>query len=112
MVAWNIAPALTVPEVDDLLDQARRADSYGLAPGDSGWTPTWHFASAAAAGWRLKAGKVTNEFSFSSDGQSHNRNEVHEMCLAMADRYARGGVGSIPLTKDDPYELENLVGNG
>lgn len=112
MVAWNVAPVLTSGEVDDLLDQARRADSNGLAPGDASWTPTWHFASPAAAGWRLKAGKVANEFSFTSDGQTHNRNEVFEMCMAMADRYARGAVGSIPLLRDDPYATEHLVGNG
>lgn len=111
MVAWSTAPTLTEAEVDDLLDQARRADSDGLAPDDDGWTPTWHFASAAAAGWRLKAGKVSGEFSFTSDGQTHHRNEVHEMCLAMADRYARGAVGSIPLLRDDPYAAD-LVGNG
>lgn len=111
MVAWNVAPTLTVAEVDDLLDQARRADADGLAPADSGWTPTWHFASAAAAGWRLKAGKVSGEFSFTSDGQTHNRNEVFEMCMAMADRYARGAVGSIPLLPPDPY-WDHLVANG
>lgn len=111
MVAWSVAPALTVAEVNDLLNQARRADADGLAPSDTGWTPTWHLASAAAAGWRIKAGKVAHEFSFASDGQTHNRNEVLDMCLKMADRYARGAVGSIPLLKDDPY-VGDLVGNG
>lgn len=112
MVAASVVPTLTTDEVDDLLDQARRADSSGLAPSDDDWEPTWAFGSAAAAGWRLKAGKVTGEFSFASDGQTHNRNEVHEMCLAMADRYSRSAVGSIPLLADDPYAAEYLVGNG
>jgi hypothetical protein len=118
MVAASVAPTLTVDEVDDLLDQARRADVYGIPPTFAGWTPTWAFSSAAAAGWRLKAAKVSGEFSFTSDGQTHNRNEVFEMCLKMADRYARGAVGSVPLVPKgypyvpvDPFE-ETIVGNG
>lgn len=118
MLAWSSDPALTVAEVDDLLLQSRRADVYGVPPTYAGWVPTYSFASAAAAGWRLKAAKVAAEFSFTSDGQTHNRNEVFEMCLKMADRYARGGVGSIPLVPKGPplvpvtpYE-DFIVGNG
>lgn len=112
MVAWSVAPTLTIAEVDDLLDQARRADVYGIAPSDTGWTPTWSFSSAAAAGWRLKASKVVPEFDFASDGQNHQRSQVFDMCMKMADRYARGAVGSISVVPPWLYAYGDVVANG
>lgn len=96
MVASDAEPSLTEGEVDRLVDLARRADTYGLAPSDDGWSETWDLRYAAAEGWRWKAGKVAGAYSFGSDSQSFQRQQMHAMCLAMAKMYA-SGLGSVSL---------------
>lgn len=60
-----------------------------------GWSPTYNLNAAAAEGWRWKAGKVAGKFDFATDQQIFNRKDMNEMCLAMADRYAKRVSGSI-----------------
>jgi hypothetical protein len=88
-------PSLTDDEVESLVSFARRSDRYGLAPSDDGWTPTYNLNAAIARGWRIKAGKVAGKFDFSTDGQAFSRSQQHQMCLEMADRYARKANGTI-----------------
>lgn len=89
MVAHDQEPALTSAEVDRLLAGARRADAAGLGPHEDGWTPTYDLNSAAAQGWRIKAGKVAGRYAISTDGQTMSRNQVIEHCLAMAAEYRK-----------------------
>lgn len=97
MTAWEAVPALTSAEVVDLVEIARRPDEFGLLPSDTGWTETWDLNAAAATGWRWKAGKVAGAYTFSSDGQSFSRSEMHAMCLEMARQYRRGGIVSVEI---------------
>lgn len=53
------------------------------------WTPTFDLNAAAAAAWRLKAGKAAGRITFSTDGQRFERAQVHAHCMQMAASYAR-----------------------
>lgn len=58
----------------------------GAAP----WTATWDLNSAAAAGWRLKAGKAAGRYQWSAEGMSYARQQTIDHCLRMAQVYSRG----------------------
>lgn len=88
-------PVLSDEELGNLLEDYRTADTDGLGPQDDDYTPTWALNAAAAAGWRLKAGRVAGDFTFSADGSSFSKGEVLAKCAEMADRYAALDVGSI-----------------
>lgn len=51
------------------------------------WLPTYDLALAAAEGWRYKAGRVSDRFRFSQEGEGYDRNQVFEHCLRMAEIY-------------------------
>lgn len=90
-------PKLLDADVNQLLDEAARADSAGIAPSDAGWTETWSLESAAAEGWRRKAGKVAGRFNVTTDGDALARAQIFAHCLSMADRYARKVVSAIEI---------------
>lgn len=89
MTAWDQVPALTAEQVDSLLILSQRSDLYGLAPGDTAWSPTWDLNIGAAEGWRWKAAAVSGSFDFVSDSQRFDRSQMASMCLTMSDRYRR-----------------------
>lgn len=103
-------PLLTQAEVEALLVEAKRADADGLAPSDTGWTPTWDLNAAAAEGWRRKAGKVAGRFDVTVDGDALRRSQMFSACLVMADRYARkiSGVVSQSVHRLDKNQVANL----
>lgn len=90
----------STPSWPDL--DGRPASDAQVADGDlvwadlgEAWAPTWNLDAGAALGWRLKAGKVANRFSFTADGQTFNRREMFAHCMQMAKVYERrGGNGS------------------
>lgn len=110
MTAWNSAPTLSEDQIDLLVQRARRPDSDGLTPAESGWTGTYDLNAAAAEGWRWKAAKVAGEFTFASDGQSFNRSEMAKACLEMSKMYRDRIVGSIPLGLSSEWDSD-LAGN-
>lgn len=98
MTQWNIAPALTTVEVDDLLEQAKRVDAFGYLPTDALWTPTWNLRAAAAEGWRWKAAKVVSEFDAATGGgKNYLRSQQYKHCMEMAKAYSSGRIGTIQL---------------
>lgn len=113
MVQSSVDPTLSDDEITTLLANASVVDSTGLAPTHDDWTATYDLNRAAAAGWRLKAGKAANRFSFGSDVNRFDRKQIHDNCLAMAKEYSRkiGGAVTVPgqlsTALDDP-----VVGNG
>ena len=112
MTAASVEPTLTEDELDQLLDMARRPDVFGALPSDTDWEPTWNLDYAAAVGWHWKAGKVTANFDFSTDGQSFQRSQVWQHCDAMRRYYARrGGLGSIPTHRFDDLSALEVLGN-
>lgn len=104
MTDSDTEPRLTVDDLAMLLEDARLADAQGRAPGDDGYVPSWHLPAAAAAGWRLKAGRVAGKVDASADGGSLKRSQAHAHCLAMARLYAAQGVGSIVLSGARPAD--------
>lgn len=60
---------------------------------------TWDLQRAAAEGWRWKAGKVANRYSFTTDSQTFNRKELIANCLEMASRYQKRSIGSIRVVR-------------
>ncbi len=59
------------------------------------WQPTYDLNSAAAEGWRIKAGELAVRTDFSSDGQSFSLSQAYKAAIDMAAMYAkRSGLGS------------------
>lgn len=90
------------------------------------WSPTYDLAAAAAEGWRMKAGLVSDRIRFADDGDSYDRDQVFAHCVRMAELYEQkaasgglivgspaggaGGIGSIPLSRGRRATLdENRV---
>lgn len=111
MVSATSVPTLDNTELADLLELARRADRYGLYPSDTGWTGTFDLNSAAAEGWRRKAGKVAGAFSFTADGDSYSEAQVYAQCLQMAAQYGKRTVASVSTGRYLPGEVDFVVGN-
>lgn len=95
MIAADVDPILTVDEVDDLLLMAKREDSEGLAPSDDDWEPTFDLVSAAAEGWRWKAGRTVPRYGVSLDTESLQRQQVYAHCMSQANNYAKRIVGNL-----------------
>lgn len=102
-------PALTPAEIDRCAEAAKRADASGLAPGATGWTPTYDEAAAEAAAWEIKAAKVAADFSYSSDGVSVNRSEMFDHFTELADRARHRRGGTISLLAWSP--VSDVIGN-
>jgi hypothetical protein len=65
--------------------------------GQSIWTGTWDFFRAAAEGWRIKAGLVSNRHAFGSNQGNYNPEQLFEHCMRMAGHYEAKGVSSMQL---------------
>jgi hypothetical protein len=57
--------------------------AYTLDPGER-----YDTDSATADCWRLKASRAAGRYTFSADGQSFNRSDLHKHCLTMARQWA------------------------
>ena len=93
MTAAATAPTLSDGELNSLLDMHQVADSDGLAPGATGYVPSYDFNRAAAEGWRWKMAQLTGKFDFQADGASYNRSQMVDMCEKMIRQYQRRIVG-------------------
>jgi hypothetical protein len=79
MTAWDVDPALSEDELDDLLEKASMMDADENMPSSLSWTPTYDLNSAAAAGWMIKAGRASTLAD----------SKVFENCCEMAKMYGR-----------------------
>lgn len=109
MTAASSEPTLSAEELAILLEDNRVADEYGRGPAQSGYIDTWNLRAAAAEGWRWKAGKVAELYSFRSDVHSYQRAEHHKHCLEMIKLYQGGAAGSIELARRPAYDP--VIGN-
>lgn len=94
-VAATSRPVLSNALLDALLDNVATTDSNGVAPGGTGYVPTWDLNAAASEGWRMKAGMVAGDFNFSADNASYSKADVLAHCLEMQTRYANLSHGLI-----------------
>ena len=87
-------PALTGPEVEDIVDQAARPDAEGHTPYADDWLPTFDLNAACAQAWELKAVRTATKFDANIDGQQLDRSQIHDQCIKMA-RFWRGKVAGV-----------------
>ncbi len=80
-------PTLSDDELSDLLAQRSLPDAEGHAPGAPDWVPTYAFEDAAAAGWTLKAGKLTGRTDIADEAAQVKRSQAWDHCIAMAKFY-------------------------
>ena len=85
MTASTVDPTLADDEIDELLAEFAVVDASGFAPGDGSWTPTYDLASAAAAGWLVKAGRASTLVDVDTSGAAASK--VFDNCHAMAKSY-------------------------
>lgn len=117
MVAADSRPVLAPTAVDDVLDQARRADLMGRSITDADWVPTFDLNWAAMTLWQEKAALVAGDFDFSADGSSVHRSDVIAHCKEMADHYGarvRGSASTAPYADpswNGPYPPGAVLGN-
>lgn len=88
MLSADSEPALDLEDLHTLLRLHRIIDALGYAPTHERWTPTFDLYAAAAEGWRWKAAKAAERFSFSADGASYNRDQIYAHCLAQVKSYS------------------------
>jgi hypothetical protein len=99
LTASESYPTLDDDDLAQALLAGTLADPDGLVPSDADWTPTYDLNRAAAAGWRLKAGKVAGDFDVTDVGGTYRRSQIMELCERMATGYARRVVSSVPLSR-------------
>lgn len=108
MVAAESRPVLDSAALGRLLDSAALVDGMGRGPKDKDWTPTYDLNRAAMDGWRLKAGKVAADFTFTADNASYSKGEVlanMERMVAMYAAKVNGSTGSPAARTYDWTEL-------
>ena len=84
----GLPPELADAELDELLDQASKADAAGVAPGGVGWVPTYDLNTAAAAGWLIKAGRASMLVEVDPPGSGIYTSKVFDNCRTMAKTYS------------------------
>src|SRR5438270_13195716 len=87
MTAWDVEPAITDDELDELLVPCCIKDKAGLPPSDPGWTPTYDLNSAAAGGWLIKAARAAAMVEIDPPGSGIMTSKVFDNCRAMARIY-------------------------
>jgi len=100
LTAWDTAPALTEPELDELLAAAALEDKAGLHPLHVDWTPTYDLNAAAAAAWLMKAGRASNTTETEPDS-FYVTSKIFDNCCRMAKIYRAKGNTSLNLTPID-----------
>ena len=88
MTAWDVAPALTVDELEDLLADAAMADAEGIVPGGEGWEPTYDMNRAASEGWLIKAARAAELVEVDPPGSGVVTSKVFDNCCRMARLYS------------------------
>ena len=87
LTAWDTEPALTVTEVESLLNAASMTDADGLPPTDGEWTPTYNLNKAAATGWLIKAARASDQTAVDPPESGIVTSKVFDNCLKMSRVY-------------------------
>ena len=85
--ATEMSPALTTPDVEDIVDRSAVADDDGNLPADDDWTPTYDVNRATAEAWEEKAAQVANRFDIQIDNQGLTRSQLHAHFMAQAEKH-------------------------
>ena len=87
MTAWDVEPALTDGEIDELLVPCCLKDHTGLPPSDPGWSPTYDLNLAASNAWLVKAARAAALVEVDPPGSGIMTSKVFDNCRAMARIY-------------------------
>lgn len=97
-----------------LLESYPLPDASGKEPTDQGWdTTSLDLHAAAADVWEEKAAAQADQFGFSSDGSTYNRQQVYDQYRKQA-RYhnARRAAGSATIQRSPKSSIrEQWIGN-
>lgn len=74
------------------------------------WQPTYNLNSAAAEGWRWKAGRTADRISFGTQGDNYNAEQMHQHCVDMAKYYEGRVFQSVKVTsaRTKPLDMARL----
>lgn len=97
MLAWDVEPALTDGEVDELLGHAAVTDASGLEPLHEEWTPTYDLNAAAADGWLIKAARASALTEVDPPGSGIVTSRVFDNCRAMAKLFRSRRCGNVSI---------------
>lgn len=86
LTAWNVAPAMTEDELEELLAGAALEDKSGSSPSSEEWSPTYDLNAAASAAWLIKAARAAATVDEPTAGVVTSK--VFDNCRAMARIYA------------------------
>ena len=106
-------PALDAAAVSSILDRARRADTTGRAPSDTGWVETYDVLAAAIEAWETKAGIAACRTDVEAAGVKSARSQIQQNCLQMAAMLRRRRTSSIAMVgpNGDATQASLPVGN-
>lgn len=90
LTAWDIEPALTEDEIDELLTSSSLEDKEGRPPSDEDWLPTYDLDSAAATAWLIKAGRASSTTETEPDS-FYVTSKIFDNCCRMARIYRAKG---------------------
>ena len=96
LTAWDVAPTLTEPELEDILAAAALEDANGLAPLHEEWSPTYDLHAAVAQAWLIKAARSAATTDEPTAGAVTSK--IFDNCRSMARIYAgkrKTTVGSV-----------------
>lgn len=89
MVQASREPQLQDPDLDAILEDARRPDSAGVLVGAAGYVDTWDLSWAAVEGWETKASRASDLISANVGGGTIPADQIFEHCKRQADIYRR-----------------------
>ena len=89
MLAADTPPVVSPAALDLLMQGATRQDLYGRYPSDLAWQNRYDLHSAAAEGWRWKAGALASATDLSSDGVSVHRSQAYRHAMLMVEMHRR-----------------------
>ncbi len=98
LTASSTAPILSDAEITAILLQYQSIDYNGYLPANPDWVGTWDFNKAAHEGWMIKAGRVTDQFDFTSDVNGFTRDQLYKHCVDMAAKYISKRLGTLELS--------------
>lgn len=105
-------PALTLADLDVVLDLSKRIDRYGSHPTDEGWEDTYDWNYAVAQCWLIKAGRLANRYLFMSGGKMFSRNQYYEHCMQLHHKYAgKADMRALRLAPGDTTRLDAIPNN-
>ena len=97
LTASTADPALSDPEIDELLAASGVTDVAGNGPQSEDGAPTYDIDAAAAEGWMIKAARAANTTETDPDSLKVT-SRVFDNCIRMARNFSRKRSTSVKFT--------------